>query len=171
MTIIGSATALHEVGLVPTPVVGAVGRPSPPSSGFRGMTARHPVGCFLLLAFAVGYPVMFLPVLADHGVISDAWMPVVAGVDTERVASVLLVFAALLPAVLWVTWAAEGREGLRALARRMVQWRIGVGSWRVVLEGCRRDTGARAPFGDTVERSTSRPSSLPRSSACSSTCS
>ena len=153
MTIIGSASALHEVGRVPTPVVGAVGRPAPPPSGFRGMTARHPVGCFLLLAFAVGYPVMFLPVLADHGVISDAWMPVVAGVDTERVASVLLVFAALLPAVLWVTWAAEGREGLRALGRRIVQWRIGIGWWLVLLAGVPAVTlGLAVAFGDTVSR-------------------
>ena len=42
---------------------------------------------------------MALPVLADHGVIADGWMPVFPGLDAERIASVLLVFLALLPAI------------------------------------------------------------------------
>ena len=124
----------------------------PTRSGFRGWTTRHPVSAFLLLAFAVGYPVMFLPVLADHGVISDGWMPVVAGLDAERIASVLLVFAALLPAVAWVTWAADGVTGLRALARRVVQWRIGAGWWLLLLAGVPAVTlGLALAFGDSME--------------------
>ena len=77
--------------------------------------ARHPVTAFLLLAFGLAYPVMALPVLADHGVIADGWMSVFPGLDAERIASVLLVFLALLPATLVVTWAADGRDGLRDL--------------------------------------------------------
>lgn len=153
MSTIRTAPVPHTSGTVPAPTAVAASPPASTHSGFRRWTARHPVASFLLLAFALGYPVMFLPVLADHGVISDAWMPGVAGVDTERIASVLLVFVALLPAAMWVTWAADGQEGLRVLARRTVQWRIGVGWWLVILGGVPAVTlGLAVAFGDTVEQ-------------------
>ncbi|KRE99019.1 hypothetical protein ASG88_14870 [Nocardioides sp. Soil777] len=98
----------------------------------RAWTTRHPISAFLLIAFTIGYPVMALPILAGHGVIPGGWMPQVDGVDTERTASVLLVFTALLPAALWVTWAVEGRPGLGRLRRRMFAWRIGVG-WTILV--------------------------------------
>ena len=66
---------------------------------------------FLAIGFAIAYPVMSLPIMASHGVISDGWMPQAAGLDAERIASVLLVFVALLPAALWVTWATDGPRG------------------------------------------------------------
>ena len=87
------------------------------------------------MAFALAYPLMSLPVLAGHGVIPSGWMPQLPGVDTERIASVLLVFGALLPASIVVTWAADGRAGVQALVSRMFQWRIGVGWWLLVLAG------------------------------------
>jgi len=101
----------------------------------RAWTARRPVTAFLLLAFAIAYPVMALPALAEHGVISDAWMPQLPGVGTERIASVLLVFVALVPAALWVTWAVDGPDGVRSLVRRMFRWEIGARWWLVVLTG------------------------------------
>ena len=73
--------------------------------------------------FAIAYPVMSVPILAEHGVIPDGWMPQLPGLDTERIASVLLVFVALLPAALWTTWAADGPTGVRVLVRRMFRWR------------------------------------------------
>ena len=106
-------------------------RPPRPSRA-RDWTTRRPVAAFMIIAFTFAYPVMALPILASHGVIPGGWMPQVAGVDTERTASVLLVFAALLPAALWVTWAVEGRPGLGRLRRRMFAWRIGVG-WTVMV--------------------------------------
>jgi membrane protease YdiL (CAAX protease family) len=90
---------------------------------------------FLVLLFALAYPVMSLPVLADHGVIPDGWMPHLPGVDTERIAAFLLVFAALLPTVLVMTWAVDGPAGMRALVRRMFRWRIGARWWLLVLLG------------------------------------
>ena len=90
---------------------------------------------FLVLAFAIAYPAMALPALAEHGVISDAWMPQLPGLDTERIASMLLVFVALLPAALWVTWAVDGPAGVRTLVHRMFRWRIGVRWWLIVLAG------------------------------------
>ena len=62
---------------------------------------------------------MSLPIMASHGVIPDGWMPQAAGVDAERIASVLGVFLGLLPAALWVTWATDGADGVRSLGRRM----------------------------------------------------
>ena len=66
----------------------------------RSWSARHPITAFLALTFALAYPVMALPVLADHGVIAGGWMSLFPGLDAERIASVLLVFLALLPATL-----------------------------------------------------------------------
>ena len=105
------------------------------STGLRAWAARRPIGAFLALAFAVAGPVMALPVLADHGIIPGGWMPQRPGLDTERIASVLLVFLALLPAAIWVTWAADGPDGVRTLVSRMFRWRIGVGWWLLVLAG------------------------------------
>jgi membrane protease YdiL (CAAX protease family) len=127
--------------------------PAPTRSGFRAWTARHPVGALLLIGFSLGYPVMFLPILASHGVIPDGWMPQIAGVDTERISSVLLVFAALLPAVAWVTWAADGTDGLRTLRRRMLQWRIGVRWWLLLLAALPTVTlGLALLLGDSPEQ-------------------
>jgi len=115
-------------------------------------TARHPVTAFFIMTFAIAYPVMALPVLADHGVIPAGWMPQVTGIDTERIASVLLVFAALLPATLWVTWAVDGRTGVRELVQRMFRWRIGAGWWLLVLAGVPTLTITLALlFGDTFK--------------------
>ena len=95
---------------------------------------------------------MALPVLADHGVIPGGWMPQGPGLDTERIASVLLVFVALLPAAIWVTWAADGPAGVRVLVSRMLRWRIGVGWWLLVLAGLPTLTLAFALLlGDTVQ--------------------
>ena len=90
---------------------------------------------FLVLLFSLAYPVMSLPVLADHGVIPDGWMPRLPGLDTERIAAALLVFLALLPTALLVTWAADGRPGVLLLVRRMFQWRIGARWWLLVVAG------------------------------------
>ena len=110
------------------------------------------MSAFLALAFAVAYPVMSLPILADHGVIPGGWMPQLPGVDTERIASVLLVFVALLPAALWTTWAADGPSGVRVLVSRMFRWRIGAGWWLLVLAGLPTLTIALALLlGDTFK--------------------
>ena len=41
----------------------------------------------------------------------------------------------LLPAALWVTAVTDGRAGVRALLRRAVQWRFGLGWYAVILLG------------------------------------
>ena len=101
----------------------------------RRWSASHPVAAFLVIGFALAYPVMSLPIMASHGVIPDGWMPQAAGVDAERIASVLGVLLGLLPAALWVTWATDGVDGVRSLGRRMLRWRIGARWWVLVLAG------------------------------------
>ena len=105
------------------------------TDGVRAWVERRPVTAFLGMLFTIAYPVMALPVLADHAVIPGGWLPGALGIDAERLASVLLIFVALIPTTVFVTWAAEGPASIRSLFRRMVQWRIGAGWWLVALLG------------------------------------
>jgi hypothetical protein len=100
--------------------------------GFRGWAAGHPVAAFLLLLFGIGYPLMALPILAGRGVIPGGGLPGLVGLDTERFSALLMVVGVMLPATLWVTWAVDGRAGLRTLLRRVFRWRFGLGrGWAV----------------------------------------
>jgi uncharacterized protein len=101
----------------------------------RRWSAHHPVSAFLMIGFAIAYPVMSLPVMASHGVIPDGWMPRTTGVDPERIASVLGILLGLLPAALWVTWATDGAEGVRSLGVRMRRWQFGAQWWVLILAG------------------------------------
>ncbi len=122
------------------------------SPGLRARAAHRPVAAFLVLTSAIAVPVMSLPVLADHGMIASGWMPQRPGLDAERIASVLLVFAALLPAALWVTWAADGPQGIRILVSRILRWRIGLRWWLLVIAGLPTLTLTFALLlGDTVK--------------------
>ena len=116
----------------------------------RSWVTRHPVAAFLAVAIAIAYPVMSVPIMASHGVIPNGWLPQAQSLDTERIASVLLVFVALLPAAMWVTWTAEGRAGVARLVNHMFRWRIGT-TWTVlVLAALPSVTLALAIlFGDT----------------------
>jgi membrane protease YdiL (CAAX protease family) len=119
--------------------------------------ARHPLTSFFVVTFGVAYPVMSVPILAAHGVLPSGWLALVPGVDTERVASVLLVFLALVPATTVVTWATGGRRALRALAGRALRWDIGARWWLLVLAGMPVLTlGLAILLGDAV-----RPVDLP----------
>lgn len=120
---------------------------------FRRWASHHPITAFLAVLFSLGYPVMSLPVLAYHGVIADGWMPRFAGLDAERVASVMLIFGALLPAVLLVTWAVDGRHGIRELIARTFRWRVGTGWALLVLTGLPVTTIAIAiALGDSLRQ-------------------
>ena len=103
--------------------------------GFRGWVARRPLTAFLVLAFAGIYPMMSLPILASHGLIPGSALLDRLPMAPDELAGLLLTMFGLLPATLYVTWAAEGREGLRRLGSRMVRWRIGAGWWLLVVAG------------------------------------
>jgi membrane protease YdiL (CAAX protease family) len=128
-------------------------------SGIRALARRYPVTLYLTLVFGLGYPLMFLPLLAQRGVIPGASLPAMVGLDTERAAALLLVVFALLPAAVIVTGLEGGRPALAALVRRMTRWRVGAGWWAfallalpavaVVLALILGDT-FRAPTGSTL---------------------
>ena len=71
---------------------------------------------------------MAIPVLAFHGVIPGANLPV----EVFALAATLLI---LLPTALWVTSITDRRAGVRALFARVFRWRFGIGWWLVVLFG------------------------------------
>jgi uncharacterized protein len=97
-------------------------------TGLRGWVARRPLTGFLVIALGLTWLLLSIPVLAFHGVIPGANLPV----EVFALASTLLI---LLPTALWVTWITDGRTGVRALFARVFRWRFGIGWWLVVLFG------------------------------------
>jgi membrane protease YdiL (CAAX protease family) len=116
--------------------------------GIRTLVARRPITAFLILTFALAYPLMALPILAARGLIPDGWMRI----PPDEMAGALLTLGGLLPATLIVIWCAEGRGGLRHLARRMFRWRVGAGWWLLVLTGLPAlTTGLAVLLGDSLK--------------------
>ena len=103
------------------------------TGGFRRFAARRPVAGLLVLVFAIGYPVMFAVVLVAHRVIPGRELIERLPVGFDEVTGLLLTVCVLLPSAVYVTWAAEGRTGLRRLFRRVTRWRFGLGWWVLIL--------------------------------------
>jgi membrane protease YdiL (CAAX protease family) len=101
---------------------------SPELAGLRGWVGRRPLTAFLVIALGLSWLILSIPVLAFYRVIPGADLPI----EIFALAATLLV---LLPAALWVTSITDGRAGVRALFRRVVRWRFGIGWWLVVLFG------------------------------------
>ncbi len=106
-----------------------------PRPGFRGWAGRHPTGAFLVLLFSLAYPLMALPVLADHGVIPGGSLAGKVGLEAEQLTALLMTVGVMIPTALWVTWAADGPAGVRGLLGRAFRWRFGVIWWLAVLGG------------------------------------
>jgi CAAX protease family protein len=106
-------------------------RPSGGAASRRGLgrvAARRPITVFLALVFGIGWPIEAIAVLSDHGMLPVGKLPV----EVFALAVTLLV---MLPAALWVTWACDDRQGVRALLNRTFRWRFGIGWWAAVLLG------------------------------------
>jgi membrane protease YdiL (CAAX protease family) len=104
-------------------------RPIPArAGGLRGRVARRPLTAFLVLLFALGWPLMSVPALTAHGVVPGGPLPQ----EPFALGTTLLV---MLPAALWVTAVADGHPAVRVLLRRAVRWRFGAGWWAAVLLG------------------------------------
>jgi membrane protease YdiL (CAAX protease family) len=101
----------------------------------RGWVVRHPLSAFLILGLGLAYPAMAVPILAARGVIPGGSLPAALHIAPDELAGLLLTLVGLLPAALIVTWAADGRAGIRRLLSRMRRWRVGVGWWLLVLTG------------------------------------
>ena len=99
----------------------------------RGFAIAHPIATFLLLTFSIAYPLMTLVALAARGLIPGSGALERLPVPPDEVAGLFLTLGALLPAALYVTWAAEGRPGIMRLVRRITSWRFGLRWWLVIL--------------------------------------
>ena len=80
---------------------------------FRRFLARHPLATFLALVYVIYTAIALVPPLTDHAFPYD--MPLWVAVGH--------LFGVAVPAVV-VTWLADGREGVRDLARRCTRWRV-----------------------------------------------
>jgi uncharacterized protein len=109
-------------------------RSSTEYSWLRRFAARRPLTVFLILGMSIGYTLAFVWGLAYHGVIPGGGLA-----DALHIAPDELVGAAILiglfPAALFVSWASDGRAGVRILIRRAVHWRVSPWWWLTVLFG------------------------------------
>jgi uncharacterized protein len=109
-------------------------RSSTEYSWLRRFAARRTLTAFLVLGMSLGYTLAFVWGLAYYGVIPGGGLA-----DALHIAPDELVGAAtligLFPAALFVTWASDGRAGVRILVRRAVHWRVSPWWWLTVLFG------------------------------------
>jgi membrane protease YdiL (CAAX protease family) len=75
------------------------------------------------------------PILATHDLVPGRGLVERLPVPPDQLVGLLMTFGALLPAALYVTWAADGPAGVKRLLSRMVRWRVGAGWWLIVLVG------------------------------------
>jgi uncharacterized protein len=109
-------------------------RSSAQQSWLRRSAAQRPLTAFLALGMSLGYTLAFVWGLAYNGVIPGGGLA-----DALHIAPDELVGAAILiglfPAALFVTWASDGRAGVRILLRRALHWRVSPWWWLTVLLG------------------------------------
>src|SRR4029450_11276582 len=92
---------------------------TPHPAGIRAFVARRPVTAFLIMAFAIAYPLMALVALAVHRVIPGGLLVDRRPFPPDEIAGLMLTMFALLPSALFVTWAANGRPGVISLVKRI----------------------------------------------------
>lgn len=118
---------------------------------FRAFAARHPIAAFLIMLYSIAYPMMSLLALAQHEVIPGSELIERLPIDAEELAGSLFTLFALLPSAIYVTWVADGRDGLRKLLRRITRWRFGLGWWVFILTALPLLTlGSGLLLGDTL---------------------
>jgi uncharacterized protein len=108
--------------------------PATSGSRLRQLAARRPLTTFLVLGFSLAYTLAFLWGLAYHGVIPGGGLAAALHIAPDELTGGALVLS-LFPAALFVTWASNGRVGLRSLFRRAFHWRVNPGWWLTVLFG------------------------------------
>src|SRR5688572_25449357 len=107
-------------------------RSSTEYSWLRRFAARRPLTAFLILGMSLGYTLALVWGLAYYGVIPGGGLADALNIaPDELVGSATLL--ALLPAALFVTWASDGRAGVRILLRRAFHWRVSLWWWLTVL--------------------------------------
>lgn len=99
-----------------------------PQAGARGIAQRHPLACYLLVAFGFSWLIEVPVALSAQGFIAPFPAPVVA------IAIIAATFGPMLGAFV-VTALIEGAPGVAGLLRRFVRWRVGVVWYAFVLLG------------------------------------
>jgi uncharacterized protein len=124
---------------------------SPPTARIHALARQHPVSVFLGLALPLGYTLMSVPIMAQHGIIPGRDLPARVGLDLEEAASLLLVLG-LFPTALLVTGMAGGKPAVRLLFQRMLRWRVAPVWWWLAVAMLPFTTVAFAVvLGDSAE--------------------
>jgi uncharacterized protein len=103
---------------------------APTNHGLTGWIKRHSLIAYFGLTFAITWVSLIPIILSQRGLavmhLPDAVLLVLFLVST---------FAGPLPSALIVTGVCEGRAGVKKMLRSIVQWRVGVGWYLLVLIG------------------------------------
>ena len=102
-------------------------------TSMKQVVARRPVTALVVVIFSIAYPATFLVALANHRVIPGRDLIERLPFAPDEFAGLLLSVFALLPAAILVTWAADGRAGVRQLFRRVARWRFPLRYWLFAL--------------------------------------
>jgi membrane protease YdiL (CAAX protease family) len=106
------------------------GKSTGEAAGLRGWIKAHPLPAYFVLAFALTWLFVVPIVLSQRG------LNIVTLPDTPLLILFLIsTFSGPAPAALIVTGITEGREGVGRLLRGIIQWRVGVGWYLLVLLG------------------------------------
>jgi uncharacterized protein len=101
-------------------------------SWLRRFAVRRPLTAFLVLGMSLGYSLAFVWGLAYNGVIPGGGLADALNIAPDELVGAATLLA-LLPAALFVTWASDGRAGVRILLRRAFHWRVSLWWWLTVL--------------------------------------
>jgi membrane protease YdiL (CAAX protease family) len=99
-------------------------------NGLTGWVRRHPLIAYFVLAYALTW-VTTLPLVLSQRGLGVVNLP-------EGLLLILLLLATYigpLPSAFLVTSVVEGKPGVQQLLRRMLQWRVGIGWYLLVLIG------------------------------------
>ncbi len=96
----------------------------------KGWITRHPVLAYLVLAYAVSWAIFLVPLLSREGIGLLAF-----DAPPVEVFILLVSLFGLAGSAFVVTGIVDGRSGIRALASRLVRWRVGLQWYLVAIFG------------------------------------
>ncbi len=112
-----------------TPATLTLGTPAH-HTGLAGQIVRHPLVAYFALAFA-GAWLFVAPILFSQRGLGLITLPD----PVLLICFLLATYAGPTPAAFLVTWITDGKPGVQQLLRRMVQWRVGIQWYLLVIIG------------------------------------